>query len=556
MDQHRRRSSAGQKEDSRRIQVAIVGTGLAGLTTAHLLHNDARGRYEVTLFEQASRLAFDAASVSVENKKTGVVDRIDLPMRASTGGYYVHLLRMYRHLGIRLHPLRLSFAFASARATFSAQSGADEDGARRLRPERGDGWILGRLLEIWYLIACYLWFSLACLCVPPRTSRAGRTTSGADAKPGAKPAVDGEPVETFSHYLQRIRLPRRFTNHYLLPVICIASTCSHAEALSFPATDIVNYENRSRGQPNYTVCGGVHQVQSRLADGLADVRLACRVVAVKAVTTGDGAVVRWLSGPDAESEKYFDRVVLAVSPDVASRLFRPLRSVLSGMPTLQTESSILLPGAGETHATVDDAGPIPSGRCCHDDGNRLPPEDVSFRTVFSASGARTESLHRMPGGVLISTCSLDPHADGERALHTATFTRTLRTLRSRAVVQGVMRASPPRCVDDEPGWVNGQDNVWLVGAWCWDGLVLLEGCVVSAMKVADDFGVEVPWRQPATGCQGMSGHLSALPVAAWRQLSLAVSLAVWAVTQASAATSTELQRRLKHPRDRQLLPVL
>ena len=42
-------------------------------------------------------------------------------------------------------------------------------------------------------------------------------------------------------------------------------------------------------------------------------------------------------------------------------------------------------------------------------------------------------------------------------------------------------------------WRNGDGNVWLVGAWCWDGMVLLEGCVVSAMRVTRDLGVEVPW---------------------------------------------------------------
>ena len=32
--------------------MAIIGTGLAGLTTAFLLQNDAQRRYHVTLFEQ------------------------------------------------------------------------------------------------------------------------------------------------------------------------------------------------------------------------------------------------------------------------------------------------------------------------------------------------------------------------------------------------------------------------------------------------------------------------------------------------------------------------
>ena len=32
-------------------KVAIVGSGMAGLVTAHLLHHDLRQRYSVTVFE-------------------------------------------------------------------------------------------------------------------------------------------------------------------------------------------------------------------------------------------------------------------------------------------------------------------------------------------------------------------------------------------------------------------------------------------------------------------------------------------------------------------------
>jgi hypothetical protein len=46
-----------------------------------------------------------------------------------------------------------------------------------------------------------------------------------------------------------------------------------------------------------------------------------------------------------------------------------------------------------------------------------------------------------------------------------------------------------------PLWRNGDDNVYLVGGWRWDGMVLLEGCVVSAMRIADALGIDVPWRQ-------------------------------------------------------------
>lgn len=48
-------SRQGRAADGeRKTRVAIIGTGLAGLTTAYLLHHDAQKRYEVTLFEQVS----------------------------------------------------------------------------------------------------------------------------------------------------------------------------------------------------------------------------------------------------------------------------------------------------------------------------------------------------------------------------------------------------------------------------------------------------------------------------------------------------------------------
>ena len=102
----------------------------------------------------------------------------------------------------------------------------------------------------------------------------------------------------------------------------------------------------------------------------------------------------------------------------------------------------------------------------------------------------------MPSGATVWTSPLQA-VDEKTMLHRARFTRTLRTIESRALVERIMGRSSPRSkkLDGElGGWVNGERNVWLAGAWCWDGMVLLEGCIVSAMAIADDFGVQVPWR--------------------------------------------------------------
>lgn len=74
----------------------------------------------------------------------------------------------------------------------------------------------------------------------------------------------------------------------------------------------------------------------------------------------------------------------------------------------------------------------------------------------------------------------------------------LRTPASRKLVNNIFSADFSSTGDGSketllPEWKNGNGGVWLAGGWCWDGMVLLEGCVVSAMRVANALEVEVPW---------------------------------------------------------------
>ncbi|EWG51993.1 hypothetical protein FVEG_16895 [Fusarium verticillioides 7600] len=122
---------------------------------------------------------------------------------------------------------------------------------------------------------------------------------------------------------------------------------------------------------------------------------------------------------------------------------------------------------------------------------------LTLRTMFTDVGSpRTEALHAMPSGVVVSTCPLREEAQPE-AIKKAKFTRTLRNTEGQALVQKLLGKSGTKKSEDNEtmAWVNGQDNVWIAGAWCWDGMVLLEGCVVSAIRVAQDFGVAIPWEQ-------------------------------------------------------------
>ncbi|UNI17740.1 hypothetical protein JDV02_004062 [Purpureocillium takamizusanense] len=479
--------SGADKARPQRQSVAIVGTGLAGLTTAYLLHNDDHGRYDVTLFEQADELSFDSASVAVRNLKTDCVERVDLPMRACAAGYYANLMRMYSYLGIPLHPVRFLFVFANALASSASsprsEATAPEDAgsapgsyfvhASNLHktppPWPSNRGVFAHFCEILYLIVCQLWFSTICFWVPPETG-------------------DGDDSETLAEYLERVWLPRRYISHYLLPLMSSVSTCDHADMMAFPASDVVNYKRLSHGQQHYAVCGGVRQVQSKLVQGMRDIRLGCRVITVEVVSkaSGDGVSVRWQPGTAEATEERFDHVVLAVSPDVATRIFHPLSTALGNMPTKWVESSVLSPRPGAFSVAHGD---LPQS-CSHHGDDKSPSQVITFRSTFG-DGARTEALHAMPGGVLVST-QHTATVESKAVLKTAGFTRTLRTPASRAATQRVMESNPAS--DSRTHWVNGENDVWLAGSWCWDGMVLLEGCVVSAIRVADNLGVRIPWQ--------------------------------------------------------------
>jgi microfibrillar-associated protein 1 len=62
-------------ESSRKPKVAVIGSGLAGLTAAHLLSNTSA---EVHVFEKAPVLGMDAASISVSTETSQKNIRIDV----------------------------------------------------------------------------------------------------------------------------------------------------------------------------------------------------------------------------------------------------------------------------------------------------------------------------------------------------------------------------------------------------------------------------------------------------------------------------------------------
>jgi len=98
---------------SNQKRVAVVGSGIAGLTAAYLLSR----KHHVTLFEREELLGMDAHS------RDAYGARMDIPLRVFSESYYPNLCRLYQLLGIRYHPADYSFSCAHGAADGTAVGG-------------------------------------------------------------------------------------------------------------------------------------------------------------------------------------------------------------------------------------------------------------------------------------------------------------------------------------------------------------------------------------------------------------------------------------------------
>ena len=386
-------------------------------------------------------------------------------MRAFADGYYECLKRMYDYLGIEYGSPRFIYSLSTLSNTTTKQASPyyiHSSNNHQMPPLRPEGLSWARwLVEVWYLAICYYWFTACCFFVTPKNAG----SSGAE--------------ETLRQYVERIRLPGYYVKNYLLPLMSSVTTCSHDALMDFPAIDLVDYERRTFRKKHYTVLGGIHRVQTKLSEDQT-YRLGSKVTAVENV--GTKVQVSWTDTHDGQSSSgLFDHVILGVTPDVVGAIFQPLKSAMAAVPTTTVQSVV-----HRDFSKILDSSKSLWTQMSLNSGESAP-QPIHMRSNATA----TESIHEHPSSALITTYPIAP-IDLEKVVYTATFTRVLRSSASRQIVNQIFDKKRPA---DEKSqfWQNGDGNVWLVGGWCWDGMVMLEGCLASATRVAHALDVEVPW---------------------------------------------------------------
>ena len=418
------------------MRIAVVGSGIAGLTCAHVLGP----RHDVMLFEAQDRLGGHTNTVDVDDPALGPIG-VDTGFIVHNDRNYPNLVKLFTELDIEVVDSEMSFAVHDPERDFYYRATSPNTLFSQRR----------RALDpaMWGMVA-----DIA------RFHRTGRRIL-ADVDRGQTHWN----TATIGDLLDDGRYRREFIDLHLIPMGAAVWSTPPGRFRDFPAVNLLRFLHHHGllsvgNRPQWrTVAGGsrtyVEAIEKRFR-GL--IRAGCPVTEVR--PTDGGVHVRHAGGIDE-----FDHVILACHSDQSFRLL--------------SESAPDL--AGDLSAVTYQ----PNRATLHTDVSVLPPH----RRAWAAWNYRIEPD---------STASTVTY-DLTRLMRLDTEVRYLVTLNDMGRIRGdrVIReldyAHPvfdhaATAAQDRLRSRNGSANIWLCGAWM--GYGFHEDGLASALEVCRGLGVD------------------------------------------------------------------
>ncbi|KAI7852834.1 hypothetical protein BDC45DRAFT_443133 [Circinella umbellata] len=535
--------------EKKAVKVAVIGSGLAGLTSAYLLSQNEK--FEPHIFEKGEKLGMDAASISVGSKEKFRVDM----------SYYSHLLRLYQHLNISFIPAKFSFGWYRIRAPFNnnndntaidgnsheqlyipTDQAASEtvnesqltySGSRTIgmlespesRANNFNEYLYEIYLSCWklYIVSVsYLWLMGLALWLHHRGHLKNR-----------------------DHVIYRMTLGDWFRCHrfhpyfvhdIFIPLFAAVCTNSWKSMLDYPAVDVLEYMAVGLFQESFVVSGGVRHIVDRLASPLQHIHLQTCIVSIKPSSIPGYK----LELQDASGQlHYFHHVIFATQGNQALNILQQCRTHLNKNNNDKDNDNVYDTLSKDIESASDVLRQFRYDKAIvvnHTDTRLLPSNPKSWRSLNLASldssvqlSAKNDVTIPFPHDTTMTTHILTmthntnqvlkEHLDGddiymqttnpcisplpEKILSKAWFERATVTLTSKkAIFDGLFTPLDSQNVTSslQLGRCQGNSGIWFVGSYCWPGIPLLEGCVASSEKVvsegialAEGITMEVPW---------------------------------------------------------------
>jgi predicted NAD/FAD-binding protein len=427
-------------------RVAVIGSGIAGLSTAYALRHEA----QVTLFEADRRFGGHAHTVDVT--LDGVTHGVDTGFLVFNERTYPQLIKLFADLQVET---------AASDMSFSVQD-----------PASGLEWSGSSLNTVFAQRRNLL--SPRFLLMLRDIVRFNRLAT-AIAERGAEHEHD----EAIGDFLDRHQFGPTFRQGYFLPMIGCIWSCPTDQMLRFPVATMIRFcHNHGLIQVSnrpqwHTVRGGSRHYVNKLLAALGDCRAGQPVRRVRRLPPGEGAAGVVVDSP-AGSER-FDDVVLACHSDQSLALLAEPsadeQAVLGAIryhrnrALLHTDASVLpsrrLAWAAWNYVRAVDTRQEQAQVCLHYLINRLQPLPWQQPVVVSLNPTREPA----PRSVI-----------GEYEY-------------SHPVFDAAAIAAQRRLGD-----IQGRSHLWFAGAWTRYGFH--EDGLMSGLAVADD--LRARWADRAT----------------------------------------------------------
>ena len=440
-------------------RIAVVGSGIAGLSSAWLLSK----RHEVTLFEADSRLGghTHTVDVTVDNRRFPV----DTGFLVFNDRTYPNLIALFDHLGVPSVNSDMSFAVSldKPELEWAGSSLSTLFGQPRnlLRP------------DFWRMVADILRFNQA-------------SVEWLNAHPD-------EAGPSLGDYLDQHRYSATFRDWYLLPMAAAIWSCPTGQMLDYPFATFVRF-CRNHGllkvndRPQWrTVQGGGREYIRRMIGNISKIRLSTPVE--RLVRTDTDVLVG-----TAHETTAFDEVILAGHSDQQLRLLgdgaSPAERSILGAVKYQPNRAVL-------HT---DAALLPRDRSLWSAWNYVSGEGSADERPVSVSYL-INRLQPLPVDTPV-VVSLNPFRIPDPSKVIAEFDYA-HPVFDRAAIDAQGRLNE----------IQGKHGVWFCGAWT--GYGFHEDGLKSALAVTRRLGCPAPWETTGqSGSGGLTGDPSAHPSSA------------------------------------------
>jgi len=414
------------------VKIAIVGSGISGLVSAHLLNE----RHEITVFEADDRIGGHTHTVPVEI--AGRTLRVDTGFIVYNERTYPSFCRLLDRLGVETQPSDMSFAVACDRTGVEWGS-------------RGLGGVFAQRRNL----------------IRPSFHRMVRDVLRFNRE-APDLLVEADEKLELGEYLCGAGYSQEFVDHYVVPMGAAIWSSRPDAFLRFPAASFVRFfENhgllRRTGHMTWRVVrGGSDRYIGPLTAPFRDrIRTGCPVHAIR--RDAEGVEIAFGAG----ATERFDRVVLAVHSDQA-------RALLAD--ATDAEHAILSSVAYQRNEVVlhTDASVMPRNTRAWASWNYRIPRDEQETVFVTYHMNRLQSLETDVD--LFVTLNGERYVDPAKVLDTFVYdhpvfdTRAMRAQRLHAEI-------------------DGRNHTHFCGAW-W-GWGFHEDGVRSALAVCEKLGARL-----------------------------------------------------------------